>query len=1503
MSQPRAGHVRHGRRGSFARAIAALTTMVSVTGVLVTSQLMPQEAHAAQEPAATGIEVGAVRAIMGKGIVNASPTDTTTSYPNNYIRYGIVHGMSDTPFSRAGINSGNPITNNEPITTYLGGTFAKNGDLWTYITRGHPWKWDTQGGTPAAGTSEAWMNDHGKMWDNGGDARLWANGQSAIGFKPNDPGTVQPGQTFLLGAIRHNNLPIRGGNDIKPYLHSSLSITLPDLIGSTPEEFPFVNQETYNTLSSTIIYRKGGAYIKHPGIAGTETCRTGFGVDGKPATDTPLVQSGVDNMRDAVMDQGPYYGTPQWAKNQMTGQFVLDENGQKQFIGTAYEPDPIDPSDRSKGYVNKPESQSGRYYCVKYVGEGNGDYDLYSQYYNKGAEQPFNQITTKRALPIEWPGAKGNVNENPYVYDTVKLEKTASDRTFTKNGRTHRLHLWGFVPANNATNFLTPDNFNSIPTADCPATPAADAKRTDTFVTQELSVNYGCLYGVITEERTVRIAKSVEDPDNANPTIPAATFSVTTGDTWRDNRADTPATTGTVSVTKPTVSSAPARTSYMYGSDPLTSLTPTGFGAANAKYDSTFIPFLVGNSDFTITEKDISTGGEDKWNLKDIKCVNGIGEDVAVTKTERGVNFKNVGGAASNEAAPITCTFVNEYEAPKVPNLRVQKSIENNGGVTGATEFDVDYKIVATNDGNGAGNTGKLTDKPDFAKGLEIQSAKVATTQAGLAGAANATASGGVYTLTNGVNLDPGKTAEFWIRFHVKRNETAAGYDVKNLECKVTGNNVPTPGFGLFNQVIAENGKDSDGEDNNKACGPVPVSKMRVEKSIQVNGATTGATDFIVDYKIVATNDGNTKASTGKLTDKPDFAKGLEIQSVKVATTQAGLTGAATVTPANGVYTLTNGVELDPGKTAEFWIRFQVKRNESATGYDVKNLECKLDAKGIPTAGYGLFNQVLAESGKDHDGEDNNKACGPVPVTKIRVQKSIEANGGANTGATEFDVDYKIVATNDGNLKTSTGILTDKPEFAKGLEIQSAKVATTQAGLAGAANATAVNGTYTLTNGVEVEPGKTAEFWIRFHVKFNSAAAGYDETALECKLDAKGIPTAGFGLFNQVNAQTGKDHDGIDNNKACGPYVPAKVRVEKSIEANGGATGAAEFDVDYKIVATNDGQIATTTGKLTDKPEFAKGLEIQSAKIATTQAGLAGAANATAANGVYTLTEGVTLQPGTTAEFWIRFHVKRNTAAAGYSETNLACHLDQKNLPVPGFGLFNQVYAENGKDHDGIDNNKACGPNVPHEIVVVKAGTQNTGKTFTDPTNQYTSGDGSALYPLSGAEFAIYSGGNPQNSTSATLVKTLSAGTTTDVYYWSVTGLELNTDYWLVETKAPAGHNLLPRPIPFRLTTDGNGTVVTLGAEVRDQTKWANSAVQAYASVTNATLPQSDQGFVVGGARKATILVKDTEVGHLPVSGSLGIYPYIGVAMALMGGAMVISLVTMKQRRKAENFA
>lgn len=997
-SRVRAGHARTKRAGVASRALAALAVVATAASTLVVSQVAaPEAAHAAQEQPSAGINVGPVRANMGTGFVNASATDTTTSLPDNFIRYGIVKAMSDKPADRIR-------TGSAPTTTFLGGEYAKNNDAWTYIARGWPWKWDEN---PAkANDSEKWMQAHYEQWKNGGDGTIWVNGQSAIGFKPNDPGTVQPGQTFLLGAIRHNNLPIRGGANVKQFLHSSLNLTLPDLVGSTPENFPFVNQETSNTLATTIIYRKGGAYVKTAGEPGTGTCSSDFGLNGWPATQ----QIEGKWPRDWLLAGGKY-GTPGYTPS-------------GSFIGPAYEPDPVNAADRSQGYVNKPETQSGRMYCVKYVGEGNGEYDLYSQYYNKGAEQPASTLGTNHpeVLPRTWPGAKGNVNENPYVWDNVKLTKTTSDQTFTKNGRTYRLQLWGFVPADNPRTLITPENIQSIPTAQCPETPAADAKRTDTFITQELSVNYGCLYGVITEERSVRIAKAVEDPAGANPSIPTANFSVETGATWHDNTDRTPATTGTVTVTKPTASSAPAKASYISAADPAASLTPTAFGEAQAKYDSTFIPFEVGNSDFTITEKDISTGGEDKWNLKDIKCVNGIGEDVAVTKTERGVNFKNVGGAASNEAAPITCTFVNEYQAPK-----------------------------------------------------------------------------------------------------------------------------------------------------------------------------------------------------------------------------------------------------------------------------------------------------------------------------LRVQKSIEANGGAN--------------------------------------------------------------------------------------------------------------------------------------------------------------GATSFNVDYKIVATNDGSLAANTGKLTDKPDFAKGLEIQSAKIAETQAGLDSASNATATNGVYTLTDGVELAPKATKEYWIRFAVVRNPAAVGYNEVDLACSVNGNNELAPGKGLFNEVLAENGKDSDGTSNNKACGPTVPHDFVVIKAGTQNTGKTFADADNQYTGPNGVKLYPLDGAEFAIYNA-NPNTDSNATVVKTLTQATATDGYYWSVNDLNIDTTYWLVETKAPAGHSLLPQPIEFTLKAaraSGSGTSVELALDLKDQAKWATSAVQAFSSEPGSR--PGDKGFLVAGTRKATIVVKDTEVGVLPKAGSTGIYPYIGVAAALMSGAMVMTVVTTKRRK------
>ena len=58
-SQARAGHARTKRTGAASRALAALAVVATATGTLVVSQVAaPEAAQAAQEPAATGINVG-----------------------------------------------------------------------------------------------------------------------------------------------------------------------------------------------------------------------------------------------------------------------------------------------------------------------------------------------------------------------------------------------------------------------------------------------------------------------------------------------------------------------------------------------------------------------------------------------------------------------------------------------------------------------------------------------------------------------------------------------------------------------------------------------------------------------------------------------------------------------------------------------------------------------------------------------------------------------------------------------------------------------------------------------------------------------------------------------------------------------------------------------------------------------------------------------------------------------------------------------------------------------------------------------------------------------------------------------------------------------------------------------------------------------------------------------------------------------------------------------------
>ncbi len=118
------------------------------------------------------------------------------------------------------------------------------------------------------------------------------------------------------------------------------------------------------------------------------------------------------------------------------------------FIGPAYEPDPVNAADLSQGYVNKPPNPVRDAYRVKY-GRGQRATTRTAST-TIGAEQPHDQLINEDlAFALAW--CEGY--QNLCLRDTVKLTKTAL--IVTKNGRTYRSHSGVLSSANNAT-ILTP---------------------------------------------------------------------------------------------------------------------------------------------------------------------------------------------------------------------------------------------------------------------------------------------------------------------------------------------------------------------------------------------------------------------------------------------------------------------------------------------------------------------------------------------------------------------------------------------------------------------------------------------------------------------------------------------------------------------------------------------------------------------------------------------------------------------------------------------------------------------------------------------------------------------------------------------------------------------------------------------------------------------------------------------------------------------------------------
>ena len=717
--QHRSRPVRRPRR-YIGRALAAGLVAAAAALPALTATVEPTRAEAPLEtPGANTTSFNRAEGRIGATVINNVEGDRTT-FVEDKGYFGVVRGQSRyNPSDRN--QSSIKHTSGTQVQPWLKASVAESGDYWSYIARGEAY-------------------DHfryGRSYTGEYDpSRISASTTSALGYKPNDPGTVTLGEPFLIGAVRHNNFPIFTKQE---WVHSTFDIRIGDL----EESFPFDQKETDNDTETTAVPRAGGAYEE------TTSVRNGYGC---------------------------YPGAP---------------------------------------YKARKRGDKSRWYCHRLVGEGKGSVDIY-----KKSDDPNDRK--------KYPNSKGEPGQTPYSDDILTIRKTTSEKTVMINGIPHRLFIYGFVP--NAD-------------GNCPAAPPAGVEPVSTFTTKENTSSFGCMYGYFQQERYVRVAKAItEDSEGVGGTIPPFTFTTRAGDGW-SGMTGTPDTTVVA-----------ADGFVEAGSFSDAQLTPTGYGE-NSSATSGYKAFIPGQSKFVIAEtgpvlpvyspkpgyfgptwETSELSGSPVWAMTDVTCLNGVGERVNVTRdaTTGGVDFSEVAPASSAAALPITCTFTNQLQSP---NLRLKKELD---GVDGATTDDitVTYRITATNDGNVKGSTGWVVDRPDFAPGLTVQSARITTEPEDIDRVPELAPTEN-YVLTEGTDIEPGASVTWFIRFRVARDKSAEGYKETLLECR-TENERLVPGHGLFNEVAGP--KDHDGSANNEACGPLARARSasrRLEHSRSAPRMTT----------------------------------------------------------------------------------------------------------------------------------------------------------------------------------------------------------------------------------------------------------------------------------------------------------------------------------------------------------------------------------------------------------------------------------------------------------------------------------------------------------------------------------------------------------------------------------------------------------------------------------------------------------------------------------------
>ena len=625
----------------------------------------------------------------------------------------------------------------------------------------------------------------------------------------------------------------------------------------------------------------------------------------------------------------------------------------------------------------------------------------------------------------------------------------------------------------------------------------------------------------------------------------------------------------------------------------------------------------------------------------------------------------------------------------------------------------------------------------------------------------------------------------------------------------------------------------------------------KVAKSAEkVNGQTT----FDQTYTITVTNPSAKAGLTYDLNDAWQVPNGVTVHKVSIS--GGAITG--TETPQAGVPYAKTGITLPAGQKHIYTMVLNVSGPDA--GLPGVQGTCSPGAVG---QGKAIYNKASVTTKGDGQPKEA-AACGTLPTNPQFKASKTPLDVVRNADGT-FTSSYTVTVTNTSLVASPVAAdLTDTPQMPTGTYLH--KVRILEKGvdaqgvtLPGRNDTTGTfNGPITLIKAGTGETlaaapraggeGGSRTFTMQMTFTVRENTPGINESDFQCGHQrADGKPS---GLVNTI-AMEG-DTDGEGNNHGC-LSTEGKLKFSKEIKTQPG--NGTTFDVVYTVSVVNEGSLTVSTGPINDKPSFAPGLNPTVVKVQREM----GPARTVAAqpDGSYLLSDNEKLYSGLMIRYTVTFTVKIDPSAAGYSDDLLSCTTENGRL-VPGHGLYNKVVPQAGKDSDTRpDHDVACAnvsPNAGKRILsIVKTGSQG---------------------PLDDAAFDIYPM-DPSTPGARPLSDgvTFTGGKGTGTF--TTTGLAINREYWLVETKAPAGHQLMAKPARFKVTDTG---IELINPDP------GGSAL----TVSRSGASKSDD----------TITVRDIQIGTLPLAGGGGIGMNIVVGIAAITGAGLLAL----RQRKTSSF-